>query len=147
MKVILTQDIPKIGSLGEVVTVKDGHARNFLIPKGIALAFTDQNLKIMESKKKKEEGQLKKKKEEAIALSEKVANFSYTIPVKTIEEDRIFGSITLEMVQKAFEAEGVAIDKRAIQLEEPIKKLGVYQIPIKLHPEVVVNCKVWVVKE
>jgi len=147
MKVILTQDIPKLGSFGEVINVKDGYARNFLLPNGSALIFSPQNLKVMEDKKKKEEFQSKKKKEEAVALSERLANSSCTIAVKIIDEDRMFGSVTADMIQKAFEAEGVSIDKRTIELETPIKKLGVYQIGIKLHPEVIVNCKVWVVKE
>lgn len=147
MKVILIRNAPSVGSLGEVVNVKDGYARNFLIPHGIALIFSAQNLKIMEEKRKKEEVQLKRKKEDALVLAEKVANASYTIAVKVIEEDRLFGSVSVEMIQKAFETEGVNIDKKSIQLDEPIKKLGVYQIPIKLHPEVVVSCKVWVVKE
>ncbi|NQU73452.1 MAG: 50S ribosomal protein L9 [Candidatus Omnitrophica bacterium] len=147
MKVILTQDVPKLGSLGEVINIKDGHARNFLIPKGTALVFNAHNLKIMESRKKKEEFLLKRKKEDALALSEKLKASSCTIAVKAIDEDKIFGSVTTEMIQKAFEAEGVSIDKKAVQLEEPIKKLGVYQIPIKLHPEVIINCKVWIVKE
>jgi len=147
VKVILTQNVPKLGSLGEVINVKDGHARNFLIPKGTALILNDHNLKIMEGRKKKEEVLLKRKKEDALVLAEKLKTSSCTIAVKVIDEDRIFGSVTTEMVQKAFEAEGVSIDKKAVQLEEPIKKLGVYQIPIKLHPEVIINCKVWFVKE
>lgn len=147
MKVILAQDVKNLGELGKVLTVKDGYARNFLIPNRLAMAVTAQNLKLMEEKKKTQAVQVKREKAEAVALSEKIANGSYTIPVKVIEEDRIFGSITPEMVQKVLETEGVKLDKKSIQMEEPIKKLGVYQILIKLHPEVEVSCKVWVVKE
>lgn len=147
MKVILTKAVPDLGGLGDVVTVKDGYARNFLIPNDIAIALNPQNLKLIEEKKKKNEFQSKKKKEDALALAEKLANVSCTIAVKTIDENRLFGSVTSEMVQKALEAEGVNIDKKDIQLEESIKKVGVYQVSIKLHPEVTVNCKVWVVKE
>ena len=147
MKVILAQDAPNIGKVGEVVVVKDGYARNFLIPKGIAMDFNPQNLKAVEEKKKKIEFQSKKSKDDAAALGQKLENISCTVAVKVIEEDRIFGSITVEMIQKALESEGLNIDKKYIQLEEHIKKLGVYQIPIKLHPEVTVSCKVWIVKE
>lgn len=147
MKLILTQDTPNLGILGEVVTVKDGYARNFLIPKGIAIPFNSENLKIIEDKKKKVEVQSKKKKQDAVVLSQRLVNTSCTIAVKVIDEDRLFGSVTTDMIQKALEAEDIDIDKKIIQLDEPIKKLGVYQIPIKLHPEVIVNCKVWVVKE
>lgn len=147
MKVILTQEIPNLGSFGEVVKVKDGYARNFLIPNGAALMFNPNNLKIIEEKKKNEQVQSKKRKDEALALAEKLTNFSCTVSVKVIEEDRLFGSVTPEMIQKACEIDGVNIDKKVIHLEEPIKKLGVYQVPVKLHPEVTVNFKVWVVKE
>lgn len=147
MKVILTQKIESLGAFGEVVNVKDGYARNFLIPRGMAMPFGPNNLKVVEEKKKKELIQLKKRKEDALALSQKLANASCTIAVKLIEEDRIFGSVTPEMIQKALEAEGINIDRKLISVDEPIKKLGVYQVSIKLHPEVASSCKVWVVKE
>lgn len=147
MKVILAQDAPNIGKVGEVVVVQDGYARNFLIPKGIAMEFSPQNLKVAGDKKKKIELQSKKRKEDAAAIGQKLANTSCTIAVKVIDEDRIFGSVTVEMIQGALESEGASVDKKDIQLEEPIKKLGVYQVPIRLHPEVTINYKVWVVKE
>ncbi|MDD5449679.1 MAG: 50S ribosomal protein L9 [Candidatus Omnitrophica bacterium] len=147
MKVILAQDSPSVGKIGDVITVKDGYARNFLIPKGIAMEFLPANLKAAEAKKTKAALNTKKRKEDADVLAQKLADASWTIPVKIIEEDRIFGSVTVETIQKAFEAEGITIDKKDIQLEEPIKKLGIYQVPVRLHPEVVVSCKIWVVKE
>jgi len=147
MKLILTQDMPKLGSLGDVVSVKDGYARNFLIPRGVALPYSDNAVKAINEKKKRYELQSKKEKEDALALAAKLTNVSCTVAVKVIEEDRIFGSITADMIQKSLEAEGFGVDKKLIQIEEPIKKLGVYQVPIKLHPEVAVSCKVWVVKE
>jgi large subunit ribosomal protein L9 len=100
----------------------------------------------IEEKKKKNELQSKKKKEDALALASRMATVSCTVAVKVIDEERLFGSVTTEMIQKALEAEGVNVDKKDIVLEEPIKKLGVYQIPITLHPEVSSSCKVWVVK-
>jgi large subunit ribosomal protein L9 len=147
MKVILTKDIETLGSFGEVVNVSDGYARNFLIPKGVVLTFTPQNLKVIEEKKKKHELQIKKRKEEAEVLAQKLPAVSITIPVKIIDEERLFGSVSADMIQKALEAEGIQVDKNDIQLDEPIKKLGLYHIPVKLHPEVSSSCKVWVVKE
>jgi large subunit ribosomal protein L9 len=133
--------------LGDVVNVKDGYARNFLIPNGGAVLFSPQNQKIIEEKKKKKELQVKKRKEDAQVMAQKISGVSCTIAVKVIEDERLFGSVTSEMLQKALEAEGIVVDKKDIEIKEPIKKLGVYQIPIKLHPEVTASCKVWVVKE
>lgn len=147
MKVILTQDTPNLGVLGDVVDVNRGYARNFLIPKGIAVVFNSNSVKVIEEKKKKNAQSLKKKKEDAAVLAQKLANASFTIAVKVIEEDRLFGSVTAEIIQKALEAESVFVDKKDINLEEPIKKLGIYQVPVKLHPEITVTCKIWVVKE
>lgn len=147
MKVILTQDAPNLGVLGDVVNVKSGYARNFLIPKGMAVVFNANSVKVIEEKKKKNTLLQVKKKEDAAVLAQKLAGASFTIAVKVIEEDRLFGSVSVEMIQKALETENVSVDKKDIVLEEPIKKLGVYQVPVKLHPEVTANCKIWVVKE
>ncbi len=147
MKAILTQDVPNLGVLGDVVNVKRGYARNFLIPNGIAVEFNSNSVKVIEEKKKKNAQLLKKKKEDAVVLAQKLTGVSFTIAVKVIEEDRLFGSVSAEMIQKALEAESVFVDKKDINLEEPIKKLGIYQVPVKLHPEITVTCKIWVVKE
>jgi large subunit ribosomal protein L9 len=147
MKVILTQDTPNLGVLGDIVNVKLGYARNFLIPRGLAVEFNANAAKAMEEKKQKNAQLLKKKKQEAELTAQKLAGVSFTIAVKVVDEDKLFGSVSPEMIQKALEAEGVSADKKDIILEQPIKKLGIYQVPVKLHPEVTVNCKVWVVKE
>jgi large subunit ribosomal protein L9 len=147
MKLILTQDVPKLGLIGEVVNVKDGYARNFLLPRGVAVISTSQNMRLMEELKKKRQVEAKKEKEAALVISERLANASCTVSVKVIEEDRIFGSVTPEMIQKALEDEGIRLDKKTIHMEEHIKKLGVYQVAVRLHPEVTATCKVWVVKE
>jgi len=147
MKVILTQDTPNLGVLGDVINVKLGYARNFLIPRGLAVEFNANTAKAMEEKKKNTAQLLRKKKQEAELTAQKLAAASFTIAVKVVDEDKLFGSVTPEMIQKALETEGVSVDKKNIILEEPIKKLGIYQVPVRLHPEVTVNCKVWVVKE
>jgi large subunit ribosomal protein L9 len=147
MKVILIGDVKSIGSMGDVVEVKDGFARNFLFPKNLARLAVGSNLKIVEDIKKKKTLAAAKEKKEAEALKGKISVFSCTIPVEAGEDDKLFGSVTSQDISRAFELEGLAVDKRKIMLEEPIKKLGVYNISVKLHPEVTTEVKVWVVKK
>lgn len=147
MKVILTEDVKDIGSIGDILDVKDGFARNFLFPKNLAKEAVDANLKIVESLKKKKLAAQVKEKKEAEEMKEKVSAFSCTIAVEAGDDDKLFGSVTAQDVSKAFELEGLMIDKRKIILEEPIKKLGVYNISVKFHPEVTAEVKVWVVKK
>jgi large subunit ribosomal protein L9 len=147
MKVILTEDVKSVGAMGDIVDVKDGFARNFLFPEKLARLAAGSNLKIIEDIKKKKALAAAKEKKDAEALKEKIAAFSCTIPVEAGEDDKLFGSVTSHDVSRLFEAEGFSIDKRQINLEEPIKKLGVYNISVKLHPEVTAEVKVWVVKK
>ena len=147
MKVILTQDVKSIGSMGDVVDVKDGFARNFLFPKNLARLAVGSNLKIVEDIKKKKILAAAKEKKAAEALKEKISAFSCTISVEAGEDDKLFGSVTSQDISRAFELEGLTVEKRGIMLEEPIKKLGVYNISVKLHPEVTAEVKVWVVKK
>ena len=146
MKVILIEDVQNLGSMGDTLQVKDGYARNFLFPRNLAKPATDSNLKIVEEIKKKKTSALAKEKKTAEILQEKLSLVSCTIPVEVGDDDRLFGSVTAQDIAHAFEEEGFLIDKRKINLEEPIKKLGVYHVPIKLHPEVSGEVKVWVVK-
>ena len=146
MKIILIEDVQSLGSMGDIVRVKDGYARNFLFPRNLAKPATDSNLKIIEEIKKKKASALAKEKRDAEALKGKLSLVSCTIPVDVGEDDKLFGSVTAQDIVRAFEEEGFLIDRRKINLEEPIKKLGVYHVPIKLHPEVSGEVKVWVVK-
>jgi len=147
IKVILTNSIKGVGEPGDVLTVKDGYARNYLLPKGLAKPATSSNLAAVEEEKKKIIR--KKDKEKAVfqQLADKIAGVSCTVSVRAGEDDKLFGAVTTEAIAKACETEGVTVDKRSIQIDQPIKKLGVYQIPIKLHPEVVATLKLWIVKE
>ena len=147
MKVILMDDVKKLGKLGDIVNVKRGYARNFLFPRNLAIEAGGKNLKILEEKKKKRELDIAKEKRNAEELAKKITGFSCTVPVTAGEEDKLFGSVTAEHIAEAFIAEGLNIDKKQIQLAEPIRKLGIYQIEIKLRPEVTVSTKVWVVKK
>jgi len=147
MEIILRQDYQGLGKTGDVVTVKDGYARNYLIPKGIAYVATKENKKRLENELKVKTWRVEKEKLAAEELAKKLANVSCTIPVQVGEEDKLFGSVTSQNIAEALAAQGIEVDRRKIQLNEPIKSLGIYSVPIKLHPEVEATVKVWVVKE
>lgn len=147
MKIILKQDFESLGKVGEVVEVKAGFARNFLIPKQVALQATPQNLRVIEQEKARNKIKLSKDKREAEVLAEQLKKVSLTANVQVGEEDKIFGAVTSQNISELLSAKGFEIDKRKIQLEDPLKALGVFEVPIKLHTEVEAKIKVWVVKE
>ena len=147
MKVILTQTVDRLGRAGDCVNVKGGYARNYLFPKNMAKDATPGNIRALESLKKKQAVEDENKLKEAKELAVKIGNISITVNAKAGEEEKLFGTVTAEMISKALEAENVSIDKKDIALDEPIKKLGVYQVSVKLHPEVRAVLKVWIVKE
>ncbi|MDO8535393.1 MAG: 50S ribosomal protein L9 [Candidatus Omnitrophota bacterium] len=147
MKVILTQTIDRLGKIGDIVNVKDGYARNYLFPKNAAKEATPGNMKILESLKKKQALEDEKSLSEAKALAEKIAALSITISAKSGEEEKLFGAVTTEMISAALGNEKITVDKKDIVLDEPIKKLGVYQVGVKIHPEVKASLRVWIVKE
>lgn len=147
MQVILNKDVDHIGKVGSVLKVKDGFARNFLIPKGLAVQATEGNLRKLEEGKKKRAIQLEKAKKEAEEIKAKLANLSLTITVLTHEEGTLYGNITSQEVSRALKDEGFDIDKGLITLDSPISSLGIYEILVKLHPEVTTKLKIWVVKK
>ena len=147
MKIILRQDYEPLGKAGEVVIVKDGYARNFLLPKNIAMISTKSNMKILEEEQKMAGKRKDKEKIQAESLAEELGKISITATVAVGEEDRVFGSVTAQTIADLLKEKGFEIDKRKILLEEPIKALGVYTISIKLHPDVDCKVRVWVVKE
>lgn len=147
MEVILTKDVERIGKAGQVIKAKDGFARNFLIPNKLAVALNTINLKKLEDEKQRKLQQLDKTKKEAEALKEKLSALSLTIPVLTQEEEKLYGSITANDLAAALKEEGLEVEKNLIDLAEPIKSLGIYEVPVKLHPEVLVKIKVWIVKK
>ena len=147
MEVILTQDVAGIGKTGAVVKVKDGFARNFLLLKNLAMPVTAGNIKNLEQAKLRNLQKEEKTKKAAEELKSKIAALSLTIAVLTQENDKLYANITAQEVQKALSDEGYELDKKVIILEEPIKALGIYQVPLKLHPEVSGEVKVWIVKK
>ncbi len=147
MKVILREDHKGLGEAGTVVVVKDGFARNFLIPQGIAFIASDSNMKRFENEQQLKSRRRERDKIAAEELAKKLESVSCTISVQVGEEDKLFGSVTAQNIADALKEQGHEIDRRKIQLEEPIKSLGIYSVPVKLHPDVESSVKVWVVKE
>lgn len=147
MKVILLKDIESLGSAGEVVEVKNGYGRNFLIPRNEALIASAANMAQFESRRKQQETLAERDRRAAEALAKKLEAESLTAQVKVGEEDRLFGSVTAQHIAELLDEKGYEIDRRAIHLEDPIRELGVYNVEVRLHPEVATAVKLWVVKE
>lgn len=147
MKVILRQDSESLGKIGDVVTVKDGYARNYLIPRNIVYRATTSSLRALEEEKKQHERQEQKQLKDAEKLGNELEKISITIPMKVGEDDKLFGSVTSQMIADALKEKGFTVDKRTIELEEPIKTLGIFEVPVKLHTKVSAKTKVWVVRE
>jgi len=147
MKVILKDDIKNLGSCGEIVEVKGGYARNFLIPNNLAAPATAGYLKSINEIKQQKAIRDNKRKRDAERLKDKLEKVSLTAEVLVGEEDKIFGSVTAANIATLLADQGFTIDKRIIHLDEPIKALGVYTIPVRLEKEVVANVKLWVVKK
>lgn len=147
MKVILKQDIEKLGRFGDIVNVSNGYARNYLLPKDLCWPHEDKYLKMIGSLKSRIESDREKEKALADEKAQLIEATSITIQAEVGEEEKLFGSVTNIDVEEKLKESGIEIDKKDIQMEEPIKKLGVYKVNIKLHPEVTAQCKVWVVKK
>jgi large subunit ribosomal protein L9 len=148
VEVILIKDVDKIGRAGSVVQVKEGFARNFLFPHKLARPATPESLKKLEQEKQARSAQSARLKEESELIRQRLSAVSLTIPALICgEEEKLYGSIQAHDVAEALKAEGLSIDKGMIDLAEPIKALGIYEIPVKLHPEVVAKVKLWVVKK
>ena len=147
MKVILLKDIETLGSAGEVVEVKNGYGRNFLIPRNEALVASAANMAQFESRRKQQETLAERDRRTAEALAKKLEAESITAQVKVGEEDRLFGSVTAQNIAELLDEKGYEIDRRTIHLEDPIRELGVYNIEVRLHSEVTAAVKLWVVKE
>jgi large subunit ribosomal protein L9 len=147
MEVILKEDIINIGKIGEVVRVRDGYARNYLLPRGLVLIANKKNLKTFEHHKKLVADQKQKITRQAQAVSDQLSGVALTISVRTGEEGRLFGSVTNIQIEKALKAKGLNVDRRKIHLNEPIKTLGEYEIPIRLTADVTVPLRLSVVAE
>ena len=146
MKVLLKSDVPKIGKKGELLEVKEGYARNFLIPNGLAVEASGGTMKQYEEEKKAVERRKEKEKEAAQALSAKIKGITITLRHKAGEEGRLFGSITSAEVAEALKQKGFDIDKKHVILDEPIRLVGTHEVKVKLHTDVTATLNVEVMK-
>jgi large subunit ribosomal protein L9 len=147
MEVILREDVDKLGRRGEVVKVTEGYGRNFLLPRGLALAVNEANKAMIAKERKSHEARMAKEKAEFQAVADRINGIRFVAPRKVGENDMLYGSVTSGDIADFLKGKGVEIDKRKVQLEEPIKKLGEHEVQVKLHPEVSARLKVLVTKE
>ena len=147
MKVILKEDIPKLGTMGETVKVAPGYGRNYLIPQGKAVLATNKNLKELEHQRQLILRKAELVRKDAESFAEKFRGLTLTLARKVVDEDKIYGSVSVGDISKALEEAGVEIERKMIKLDEPIKSLGEFQVPVKVHADVTAELTVQVVKE
>ncbi len=142
MKIILMQDFESLGFEGDIVDVARGYARNYLFPKGVAIEASNSNVKAMDMRKGKIVANRTKDKEAAERVREKISQVTITVRQKVGEEGRLYGSVTSRDIAQELESEGIVVDRRKIVIDETIRALGEFEVPIKLHPEVMAKIKV-----
>jgi large subunit ribosomal protein L9 len=147
MEVILREDVEKLGRRGEVVKVAEGYGRNFLLPRRLAMPVTAANKAMIEKERRAHEARLAREKAECDSLAARIGTLRYVAPRKVGENDVLYGSVTAGDVGDFFKSKGIEIDKRKVQLDEPIKRLGEHEVRVKLHPEVTAVLRLLVTKE
>jgi|WetSurMetagenome_2_1015567.scaffolds.fasta_scaffold147687_3 large subunit ribosomal protein L9 len=147
MKVILKEDVETLGKCGEVIEVKAGYGRNYLLPRNLAITASKGNLRAIEELRSQQQLRQVKVRRAAETIKTRLEKASCTAEVHVGEEDKVFGSVTAQAISDLLAAQGIEIDRKKIILEEPLKALGVYTIPVKVASEVTANLKVWVVKK
>ncbi|GLC26354.1 50S ribosomal protein L9 [Roseisolibacter agri] len=147
MEVILRQAVENLGHPGDVVTVSNGYARNYLLPRGVAYQATEGNKKRISQEKARLEAAESQRRGAAEEVAKKLEEVSITFAARVGEEGKLFGSVTTQDIADQLAAQGFTIERRQIDLHEPIKALGVYRVPVKLHADVKPEIKVWVIKQ
>ncbi|MEW6374978.1 MAG: 50S ribosomal protein L9 [Thermodesulfobacteriota bacterium] len=147
MLIILLEDVPSLGKVGDKVKVSDGYGRNYLIPKKKAILATEKSLKAIEHQKRQIQQRMGKIKKDAERMVQQIEQISCTFSKSVGESGKLFGSVTSMEIENFLKENGILVDRKKILLEEPIKNLGMFTVPIKLHPEVTGHLKVWVVQE
>ena len=147
MEVVLKEDIPNLGQMGEIVRVRDGYARNYLVPRGLVVVASKKNLKALEHEKRVIAQRRERMAKEARSVSDQLSNLTLEFPVKVGEEGRLFGSVTNQDIEKALQSKGMAVERRRILLPEPIKMVGEYEVPVRLAPDVTTHVKVTVLSD
>ncbi|MFB6263227.1 MAG: 50S ribosomal protein L9 [Bradymonadaceae bacterium] len=145
MEVILTDDVPKLGHMGEIVEVADGYGRNYLIPEGLAELATPGKKAQIEHRLEEIERQREKEREEAREILDEIDGTSISIPERVAESDRLYGSVSARDIADVLDQEGIEADHKDVQLEQPIRELGIYKVPVKLASGIYADVKVWVV--
>jgi large subunit ribosomal protein L9 len=147
MKVILREDVPELGQAGDTVEVKAGYGRNYLIPRNLAIPATKANLRAIDEVRKQKQIRERKRRREAELVKERIEKLSLSVEVMVGEEDKLYGSVTNADIAELLNKEGIIIDKRAIELESPIKVLGVYTVPVRVDKDVTAQLRLWVIKK
>ncbi len=147
MQVILMNNVEHLGKVGDVVKVKDGYGRNYLLPREIAVEATAGNMKRIEKEKVKRLAQYEEQRKAAQAKAEVISKVSLTIAVEVNDQEKLYGAISETEIIKAFEAEGQKIDKKSLSIEKAIEDLGIFEVGVKLHPEVIAKVRLWVTKK
>ena len=147
MQIILMQNVEDLGKVGDVVKVKDGYARNYLMPRDLAMVASAGNVKRIEKEKAKRLAQYEQAKQKAQAEADVLSKVSITVAVEVNDQEKLYGAVTEHEILKALEAEGQKIEKKALVIEKPVEELGIFEIGVKLHPEVIAKIRLWVTKK
>jgi large subunit ribosomal protein L9 len=147
MQVILLEDVPSLGKAGDLVKVAEGYGRNYLIPQRKAIWASEKSIKALEVQKRQIQQGIEKAKKKAEKLSQQIEQATCTLSKPVGESGKLFGSVTSKEIEEYLKRIGIQVDRKKIHIEEPIKSVGLYTVPIKLHPEVTAHLKVWVVQE
>ena len=147
MDIILMENVEKLGQVGDVVKVKNGYARNYLLPRQLGVAATTGNIKRIEKEKAKRLAMDEAQKKEAQQKAESLSKVSLTITVEVNDQEKLYGAVSETEILDALEAEGQKIDKKSLVLEKPIDDLGIFEIGVKLHPQVIAKIRLWVTKK
>jgi len=147
MNIILMENVEKLGQVGDVVKVKNGYARNYLLPRQLGMPATTGNMKRIEREKSKRLAIFEAEKKEAEQKAEILSKVSLTIAVEVSDQEKLYGAVSESEILHALEAEGHKIDKKALVLEKPVDDLGIFEIGVKLHPQVIAKIRLWVTKK
>lgn len=147
MNIILMETVENLGKVGDLVKVKDGYARNFLFPRNLAMVATDGNVKRIEKEKSKRLAIYEEQKKKAQAHAENLSKVSVTVTVEVNDQEKLYGNVSETEILKALEAEGQKIEKRQLVIEKPVDALGIFEVGVKLHPEVIAKIRLWVTKK
>lgn len=147
MQIILMDNVLNLGKVGEVVKVRDGYARNYLLPRQLAVVASDANIKRVEKEKTKRLAKYEEHKKEAQVEAERLSKVSLTVAAEVNDQEKLYGAISETEIVRAFEAEGHKIEKKNLVIEKPIEDLGIFEVGVRFHPEVIAKVRLWVTKK